>query len=87
MKDVGSHGIDPATGEELPFITVVKGDPFVTVTKTQEGIERMRALALGFPQMLGGPQCPADRSGVASSAGPSTPSTRINTAPRACWSA
>lgn len=61
--EVGGHGVDPMTGEELPFITVTRGEPFVTVTKTPEGTARMTALALGFPKMLGGGYDPdlADR--------------------------
>jgi hypothetical protein len=53
----GAHGVDPATGEELAFIEVVQGAPFVSVTSTKEGTSRMAALAMGFPQhMLGGGQ-------------------------------
>lgn len=54
---VGSKGVDPATGEELPFIEVQQGQPYISVTSTKEGTERMAALAMGFPQhMLGGAQ-------------------------------
>lgn len=61
--EVGSHGVDPWTGEELPFITVAQGEPFVTVNKTAEGSARMTDLAMGFPKMLGGGYDPdfADR--------------------------
>jgi len=45
-------GLDPATGEELPFIEVTRGDPFVTVTTTSDGVGRMEALALGFTRTL-----------------------------------
>jgi len=53
---VGEHGVDPITGQELDFITVERGNPYVTVTKTKEGIERMAALANGFTAMLEGPK-------------------------------
>lgn len=49
-------GLDPATGQELSFITVRRGDPFVSVTTTTEGVTRMAALAEGFPKMLEGPK-------------------------------
>jgi hypothetical protein len=49
---VGSKGLDPSTGEELPFIEVQQGNPYVTVTTTDEGRERMAALAGGFAAML-----------------------------------
>jgi hypothetical protein len=49
---VGEHGYDPTSGEELPFITVVKGDPGIMVTKTPEGTARMEALAHGFARIL-----------------------------------
>jgi hypothetical protein len=49
---VGSKGLDSATGEELDFIEVVQGSPYVTVTTTKEGIARMEALAHGFTGML-----------------------------------
>jgi hypothetical protein len=49
---VGSKGLDPATGEELPFIEVQQGSPYVTVTTTAEGRDRMAALANGFAGML-----------------------------------
>lgn len=49
---VGSKGLDSATGEELPFIEVTQGSPYVTITTTPEGVERMTALARGFARML-----------------------------------
>jgi hypothetical protein len=49
---VGDPGVDPHTGEMLPFIEVVKGNPFVRVTTTEEGVQRMEALAHGFAGML-----------------------------------
>lgn len=49
---VGSKGLDPATGEELPFIEVQQGAAYVTVTTTEEGRDRMAALANGFTRML-----------------------------------
>jgi hypothetical protein len=53
---VGSKGVDPSTGEELPFIEVQQGSPYVTVTGTKEGKARMSALALGFAGMLEAPK-------------------------------
>lgn len=53
--EVGEHGVDPHTGEELPFIDIVQGNPYVSVTTTKEGVERMQRLALGFAAMLEGP--------------------------------
>lgn len=49
---VGSKGLDPTTGEELPFIEVQQGSPYVSVTTTAEGRDRMAALANGFAGML-----------------------------------
>lgn len=49
-------GIDLSTGEILPFIKVEKGQPFITVTSTKDGTERMAMLAEGFPNMLEGPK-------------------------------
>lgn len=48
----GAHGVDPETGEELDFIEVMQGAPYISVTATTEGKERMSELALGFPQMM-----------------------------------
>lgn len=50
--EVGCHGVDPATGEELPFITIEQGEPGIMVTKTDEGVARMEALARGFTRAL-----------------------------------
>lgn len=47
-------GLDPSTGQELPFIQVALGNPYVTVTTTKEGVERMAALANGFVAMIEG---------------------------------
>ena len=52
---MGSKGYDPATGEELPFVEVQQGSPYVTVIKTDEGKARMTALANGFARMLESP--------------------------------
>lgn len=52
----GAHGVDPETGEELDFIEVQQGNPYISVTSTAEGLARMSALASGFPRMLGGAQ-------------------------------
>ena len=52
----GNHGYDPETGEELPFIDVGHGSPFVTVTTTPEGIAQISGLVDGFSKMLEGPQ-------------------------------
>lgn len=49
-------GLDPATGEVLPFIEVTRGDPFVSVTTTKGGVERMSGLAHGFTGILEGPK-------------------------------
>lgn len=51
-EPVGKGGVDPRTGEALPFISVARGAPFVTVTKTPEGWERMQALVQGFGAAL-----------------------------------
>lgn len=50
---LGSKGLDPSTGRELPFIEVQQGSPYVTVTATPEGKQRMQALAHGFGRTLG----------------------------------
>lgn len=49
---VGDTGVDPRTGELLPFIEVVQGSPYITVTTTDEGVDRMATLAGGFVAML-----------------------------------
>lgn len=59
MCAVGEPGVDPRTGEILDFIEVVQGSPYVTVTTTDEGVQRMAALAGGFAAMLEGPPQPA----------------------------
>lgn len=46
------YGIDKPTGEVLPFIEVVQGNPYVTIFATDEGDARMEALAHGFAAML-----------------------------------
>jgi hypothetical protein len=51
---VGEHGVDPRTGEELPFIDVTQGSPYVTITTTEEGVAAMTSLAHGFAGMLEG---------------------------------
>lgn len=48
----GDKGVDPKTGEELPFIEVVQGAPYVSITTTDEGVSRMGALANGFAGIL-----------------------------------
>lgn len=53
---VGDPGVDPRTGELLNFVQVMQGDPFVTVTTTDEGVARMEALAAGFAGMLEAPK-------------------------------
>jgi hypothetical protein len=45
-------GVDRRTGEALPFIEVTRGNPFIVVTTTEEGVSRMRALADGFAGMM-----------------------------------
>ncbi len=52
----GDKGVDPRTGEELPFIEVGRGKPYVTVTTTKDGVARMEALAYGFAGTLEGPK-------------------------------
>lgn len=55
----GAVGMDPKTGEALPFIEVQQGSPYVTVTTTSEGKARMEALAHGFAGMLEAGTAPA----------------------------
>lgn len=45
-------GVDPRTGEALPFIEVQRGAPYVSISTTEGGVERMTALAHGFAGML-----------------------------------
>lgn len=47
-----SKGLDPATGEILDFIEVQQGNPYVTITMTDDGRDRMTTLANGFAGML-----------------------------------
>jgi hypothetical protein len=49
---VGEHGVDPKTGEELPFITVEQGNPYVSIVTTPDGFAALTALAHGFARML-----------------------------------
>lgn len=49
---IGEHGVDPKTGEELPFITVEQGNPYVSITTTDEGVAALTALAHGFAHVL-----------------------------------
>lgn len=56
VGQVGEPGVDPLTGEMLPFIEVVQGSAYVSVTTTNEGVQRMEALAYGFAGMLEAPQ-------------------------------
>jgi len=51
----GEPGVDPETGEVLPFIEVRQGNPYVSITTTPEGMARMTALAHGFAGMLEAP--------------------------------
>lgn len=51
----GEPGVDPRSGEVLPFIEVRQGNPFLTVTTTKEGVARMTELAHGFAGMLEAP--------------------------------
>jgi 2-oxoglutarate dehydrogenase complex dehydrogenase (E1) component-like enzyme len=55
----GSKGLDPATGEELAFITVEQGNPYVSISTTDEGVSTMTALAHGFARMLEQPTAAA----------------------------
>lgn len=56
VGQVGEPGVDPITGEVLDFIEVQQGNPYVTITTTVEGFERMSALANGFTAMLEAPK-------------------------------
>lgn len=47
-------GVDRSNGEVLPFIEVTTGTPYVSVLTTDEGVERMSALANGFVAMIEG---------------------------------
>lgn len=48
----GDVGVDPKTGVELPFIEVAQGAAYVTVLGTDEGSDRMTALANGYTGIL-----------------------------------
>lgn len=50
----GGTVIDPKTGEELPFIEVVRGAPYVRVDNTDDGVEAMAELAGDFVKALEG---------------------------------
>lgn len=56
LDDAKSNGggVDRLTGEVLPFIEVTTGTPYVSVLTTDEGVERMSALANGFVAMIEG---------------------------------
>lgn len=56
--EVGEPGVDPSTGEMLPFIKVQRGNPYVSITITDDGRDRMTALASGFAGMLGAAPSP-----------------------------
>lgn len=45
-------GIDPRTGEALPFVSVVTGENFVSIHPTDEGTESVLRLAHDFPEMI-----------------------------------
>lgn len=45
-------GLDTRTGQELPFIQVTRGDPFVRVDTTDEGVTAMGRLAYDFLDMI-----------------------------------
>lgn len=65
VSEVGELAVDPETGEILEFVEIVQGNPYVTVTTTDEGVDRMSALAHGFTAML---EAATDENG-----GPSKP--------------
>lgn len=48
----GEAGVDPRTGERLDFIVVERGTPYVKVEPTEQGRERVRALAGGSPREI-----------------------------------
>lgn len=54
LAKIDGEGLDRSTGQTLPFIEVSRGAPYVTVTTTKEGVERMSALANGFVAMIEG---------------------------------
>jgi len=57
--EVGEPGFDPATGEVLDFIEVYQGNPYVSITTTTEGKNRMAQLAGGWVGMLEATPAPA----------------------------
>lgn len=61
VGEPGDPGVDPETGEALPFITVRQGAPYVAVTTTKEGVARMTQLAHGFAGMLEAPTPASER--------------------------
>lgn len=61
---VGEPGFDPATGQILDFIEVYQGNPYVTITTTTEGRNRMAQLAGGFAAMIEGPAATPAPSGA-----------------------
>lgn len=48
----GEAGVDPRTGARLDFIVVERGTPYVKVEPTEQGRERVRALAGGSPREI-----------------------------------
>lgn len=62
LAKVDGAGVDGKTGEVLPFIEVGDGKPYVTLTTTDEGVERMSTLAAGFAAMIEGGATPAQEA-------------------------
>lgn len=52
VGQIGDPGVDPRGGEALDFIEVVRGNPYVTITTEDAGVDRMTALAGSFAGML-----------------------------------
>jgi hypothetical protein len=50
-KDAGT-GLDPRTGEALPFVEVSTGDKFVSIHPTDDGTASVLRLAHDFPEMI-----------------------------------
>lgn len=46
-------GVDPATGQLLPWIDVVEGDPFLTVRKLDEARQAAEVMIMGVRKELG----------------------------------
>jgi hypothetical protein len=61
---IGEKGVDPYTGEELAFIVVEQGNPYVTITTTSDGVAIMTALAQGFAGMLEEPKPDPDQGAL-----------------------